>query len=1162
MALQQVKEHEEFKVFSVQHNEKHNPTDIPIVLIDNSGSTSDKFKKNSDILKKEVSVAKNYLTARGYKTCYVMYWSTSANFESKELNVVDIETNFKTRRISSSGGTDISVAMHAIPDTWYQEYTNIIIVTDGEINADKYKFNSQIFNLTKRKVDIKIMTVESNNYNYLNSNVNAGSKIYSTIQTNKLAKYIRSFECYNEYHEFEPFVNFYNPIVLKGEFSFKQWVFPEDKFDDFTKVIIKIINANINDKKYLEKVMYHLSFTIYQYTKYRTQKVKNEVVRLFTSLFEEAFEDSDYIKGVFEAEMVSHEEGTSKTFQQYKENRQKLFERTQEELYSNVKECFSKGKEFVSFVIKTKEENLARIITSNDMNAPIRLSDLYFMSGGIKYGDYNIPMFSVKTIDTDSSEQAVRQWVRAIYSRVHNMQANDERILYLFLTDMMSVVLSDLPVNIKFAYKNCARILLNALRFNSGGISQLTWLTMGNKPKPMIPGYFTMDEILTYCKNYYNPKLEVSLDEFWYGICWAYGYDKVISKQLPKEEDYDIKSLVEKITQANKKYKCENVVVTDESDYYDYITMEDTSAKGGYKLPEYKLGTKTFNVKFVISNETYAFLKTNSVNNKTTCPVTGRLLDLDSFVKVEPHANTTGNNFDFENFAVPIFDKTKYEKVSIDKFDKMQVQNLEIKIADTYDWTKYPYEFVPKVPMITEKLYKEKTQYRTSSEFKNQLALRYEWLSKLPMDNLAIAGGFCKSLIFDEKVNDIDIYMYGFDSDSEYNTRLEKLVGDLNKLIVEEIPNSVSLRAYKKEFNVYELMYFENVKDIKKDKFELQDLTQMKYIVKIQIIMKKHKEMKEIFNDFDLDSCCVLWNGLNLYFNERSYIAYKYLINIPRIDNFFTIVFDMRLLKYYNSGFRIVLPRVSIDWINKKIGEKDYFVIGQCKFFVNSIEGSNIYINKTELLMVKEEKPVRQATSIYSSIIGDVGSLDDSRSVVKFMKYVQRQNRVVERVKKNAESNVKMSETELLSQVDKEMKEELTKLNFFNKKNIKSQAYLGEDDSDSELDTKPVEKSRPDNNVVVVDEVGLPDVKVDVEEELVEPVKNPEEYIKVYFKVCENKDSRKINEFDNGTCELAFIFKYEDYHKQFDWYSDDVEVRNAFTEEKIKKQKEEATKNA
>jgi len=1077
-----------------------------------------------------------------------------------------------------------------------------ILLSDSEVNQDKHKFKDQIFNLTKRKINLNIVTLENNSYNYFNANVQAGSNIYKIVQENKLSKYIRRFECYNKFHQTEPFVNFYNPEIKKGQFSFKEYIFKEEDFNKFVEIIAETISMFQKNKDYLEKIIYHLSFTIYQYTKSKSQRIKNEVVRLFTALFEEVFDDSDYIKNIFESEMRNHEEGSSKTFQQYRENRKKLFERTQDELYANVSDCFSSGNQFTSFVIKTTDPNNNRIIVANSMDSPIRLSDLYFNNGGIKYGDYNVPMFSVYTKNKKSSEQAMRQWIRAIYSRIHNIQINDEKILYLFLTDMMSVVLSDLPDNVKKAYKNCARIMLNANRFNSGGIKQITWLTMGNKPRPMIPGYDSMDEILNYCKKYYNSTLEITPEQFWYGICHCYGVKELTDKQIP--QNYDIDTLINQLKQSNKKYQSEQIEFQDQLDYHDYITLEDTSLTGGYKLPEYKIGKKTFKIKFVISQESYNFLKSQSVDNKTKCPITGRLVDLDLFVKVPPVNNNVNYVVDHANFDMSIFDRKKYEKIDIGKLDKMAVENLTLKKSNEYDWTNYPYEFTPKVPIVTEKLYKERIQYKTTDEFKNQITIRYEWLKKLCMTNLAIAGGFCKSLIFDEKVNDIDIYMYGLNSDDEYFERLGKLVKDLTQLINEKYNKVMALAAYKKEFNVYELIYFENVNNLQKQTFELQDLTQMKYITKIQIIMKKHNEMKEIFNKFDLDSSCVLWNGSELYFNDRSYIAYKYLINIPRIDNFFTDVYDLRLLKYYSSGFRIILPRITEEQIKEKLSDENTFVIAKCKFFVNSIENCNVYINKTELIMVKEEKekPSANSVSIYNSIIGDLGSLNDSRSIVKFMKYVQRQNRLVERVKRNQENNIKMNDNELLDTINDEMKQDLENFKFKNKKYVKSDAYVtdSDSDSDSDSDTNTNNVKQPEiiqtetiqtetvqtdvitdldlksvstpirNNIIVLDN-SLEDTKpvtntdkvqdeISETEIVLEEVKKPEDYIKVYYKVCSPYDARKLNEFDNGVSQLNFIWEYDNYHGPFDWYNDNAETKNKEIEEKIKKEKEQFEK--
>jgi hypothetical protein len=410
-----------------------------------------------------------------------------------------------------------------------------------------------------------------------------------------------------------------------------------------------------------------------------------------------------------------------------------------------------------------------------------------------------------------------------------------------------------------------------------------------------------MDEILTYCTGYFNPDLSkiISTDEFWYGICWAYGLEELKSKQI--HHGYNIEQLIDILKLANKKYLFEKIELLDDLDYYDFVTLEDTSEIGGYKFPDYKIGKKIFKSKFVISPDSYEFLKSESKVGETKCPITGNMVKLTLLQKVGPKNLTNKYPINDQDFNMELFNTKKFEKVDIKKLDLMKLSGLELKKSTDYDFTNYPYEFVPRVPIITEKLYKERVQYRTSEEFKNQITIRYDWLNKLDFSNILIAGGFCKSLIFDEKVNDIDIYMYGLDSDIDYSNRLEKLVVDFTKIIGEKYKKSVSLQAYKKEFNVYELIYFENIKDLQKQNFQLEDLTQMKYICKIQIIMRKQTNKKDVFDSFDLDSSCVMWDGFDLLFNDRSYYAYKYMINIPRIDQFYTEIFDMRLIKYYNS---------------------------------------------------------------------------------------------------------------------------------------------------------------------------------------------------------------------------------------------------------------------
>lgn len=1150
---------------------------VPIILIDNSGSTTS-YIHGMTTLEYEVKLIQNKLTKLGCQQCHLMFWNSSHTLVNDPVNVTELYNTFKRLKINSHGGTDISVAIHYIPDLWYQKHTHIFIVTDGEVNEDKYKFTSQVFNLAKKYINLNIITVETNEYNYMKNIVNAGSNIFTVLQNNKLTKYVRLFECFNKFHKTEPFVNLCNPEIGKGEFSYREFVFSDEKFHDFVNIICEIINENRNNVDYLDKVMYFISFTIFSYVKNKSQKIKNEVINLFTSLFEEVFSDTKKLTNIFESEIISHVEGTGKTYQQYKENRKKLFERTLDDLKNNVMDCFATGK-FMSFIINTKNPKVKKILESNITNSYVRLSDTYYNNGAIHYGNHYLPMLPLDIIDNENSTQALRQWMRAIYARIHQIQVNDERILYLFLTDMMSIILSNLPDCIKNSYKKCAKVMLDAKRFNSGDLKQIVFLTMGNKPKPMISGYFTMEEIFEQCKKHFCINANISIDELWYGICLAYGDANLIKSQLP--HNYDKNELLEKLRQYNVDYLYENIVMEKDLEYIDYITFEDISETGGYKYPDYQYGKKIFKSSFLISHDTYEKLIDISTDGYTKCPITRSNVKLSSFIKIPPKKQNANNVAqDDSEFDMKIFNKQYFQKVNLIEADQMNLLNLPLKSVESYDFTNYPYEFYPPVPIITEKLYKEKEQYRTIHDYQNQLKLRFDWLKDINMTDLVIAGGFNKSIILDEKVNDIDIYMYGSSDDNKYFDTLSRLINDITTALCKKYTNITYLAAYKKEFNVYELIYFENVKNLQKDKFELQDLIQMKFITKIQIIMKKHLEAKDIFNIYDIDACCVLYDGKQLCFTDRSYFAYRYLITIPRIDNHYTDVFDMRLLKYYKSGFRIALPRLTIDQIKDRLDADNNFVLNKCKFHVQEIQNHNVFVDKCELLVEKVENEVKDdnnidklnqtGVSVYNSVIGDIGSLNDSRSIVSFMKYIKRQNKLVERVKNKLNKGETVNEENLLSEINKEMNEEIKQklkdLKLRGKRYVKHEVILSDNDDDLDSEDENVNKNivvdnKNDAHKTNSSDANSNTINVHIEESQnnnneLQLLKTPEEYIRVYYKVSTLNDTRTINEFDNGTSQLTFIWIYENYHKQKDWYNCNVEKQNKIIEDKEQLAKE------
>ena len=686
-----------------EHSKNKSKQNIPIFLIDVSSSTDcniHHYTKHlttncitnlNKIIDYEIYVVKNKLIELNCEYCYLIFWSDREKHSNEKISVNDVD-KVVAQFGKPNGNTDISVAINSIPDEWYQKNTDMYIITDGEITGNRYKFENQIFNLAKKYVNIHIITVEPNKNNYSCNNINAGSIIYSNLQTHKLTKYVRSFECYNLYHTTKPFINLYNPELLVDQFSFNKYVFSNKNFDKFFEIICQLLAKHKSDINYVNKMMYDLSFTIYTFTKNKPQSVKNEFIRLFTDLFSYDGANTNSIKNIFENEIVSHTEGVSKTYQQYRENRKILFEKTLDDLRNNVMESFQHGSKCCTFVINTSEDDVKRIIESNMANSYVKLNDTFYNNGGIHYGNHYLPVLPLSipnphntNVTNKTFEQPLRQWIRSIYARIHKMQTTDERILYLFLTDTMSICLSDLPEHIKTAWINCAEVMLQADRFNSGGIKQFVFLTMGNKPKPMVSGYFTMDEILTYCMKHFNKNLNIPLDDFWYGICLALNNNHLTKSQLPP--NFNSKELTNVLRSYNTMYLYENVSLEKELVYQDYITLEDISNAGGYKFPNYKYGSRTFVSNLLISHTTYNDLKMHSKKGTTKCPITGTTIKLSDFVKI-PKQSKNNNSLSRHNdsdFDMKIFNKLHFQRVDLISADKMDLSTVTLFSSSQLD---------------------------------------------------------------------------------------------------------------------------------------------------------------------------------------------------------------------------------------------------------------------------------------------------------------------------------------------------------------------------------------------------------------------------------------------------------------------------------------------
>ena len=108
----------------------------------------------------------------------------------------------------------------------------------------------------------------------------------------------------------------------------------------------------------IKKLTHDLSMTIYNITKSKPIKIKNDIIDMFLKLFVDV-NDFENLKQSLIDEINNHDKGISTTFQDYRTKRNRLFQRAQSNIYQNVKKSVSYNNltKFITIPIKTNNNN-------------------------------------------------------------------------------------------------------------------------------------------------------------------------------------------------------------------------------------------------------------------------------------------------------------------------------------------------------------------------------------------------------------------------------------------------------------------------------------------------------------------------------------------------------------------------------------------------------------------------------------------------------------------------------------------------------------------------------------------------------------------------------------------------------------------------------------
>ena len=164
----------------------------------------------------------------------------------------------------------------------------------------------------------------------------------------------------------------------------------------------------------------------------------------------------------------------------------------------------------------------------------------------------------------------------------------------------------------------------------------------------------------------------------------------------------------------------------------------------------------------------------------------------------------------------------------------------------------------------------------------------FPYINYLINNNICVAGGFLRSIILNQTVNDIDFFIYG------YVENYFVLIDNFIKIITNYFKSKFIIHLYKPQNKVLEII-ITSCFDI---------------IIKIQLILVNNEDIDSLLSSFDMNPCKIAYNGVEIIRKNECIDAYKYLINdIRDIDINKCINLDYRIKKYLNYGFDLIIEK-------------------------------------------------------------------------------------------------------------------------------------------------------------------------------------------------------------------------------------------------------------
>lgn len=866
----------------ITHAENRN---TPIFFIDVSGSTTDRLytnekNKSIKIMDYEFKLIREEAIKYHYTVAHIVCWSSEAMlFENvdpldrKKLKII------KKNISPIIGGTHLMSGFNLLTDSMidHNERTDIIILTDGEIDDSKEEIDEKIREIANKNVSIRIIAVEKGSKDYVNQNCSVGNQLYRYIRECNMTRVVNKFSIYNSLRR--EFVNLSNPIVPETHIPFEEQMFKRTDFkqfivfcDSLLKEKLQICNAvpDIDKQSFKHSIMkftHSLSLSIYHYIKSKTYNEQLGIIGIFCNMYQRFPPDLEiYIdaRKMLLSEVNNHLAGKSTTFTESKKAKHLDIENTNIELMSNVLGSIL-GNQFNdqdeiynnshSFMIRDWTNGKNIIIRNSGPLHDLRLEKMIFRKSSFKINNLIVPSMIVQHNDGDVMKiKSSVQWIRILYARILNVSPSNPYIWYYVAMDcliaMMSCIKQSRETDEQQFVSDYKRIinlfldeevfgtgkkLINMIEFNEKinidyRIIKGGQLYSGLKLTPLSLFYLIVKEFVI--ARFTNNDKKISFHENIKKMCFKQiSYDLGICANANETEILENPENVETENTEFNKFNWDDlrlglIDLIKTKSLIEVIDCSDTNIMliGSHQIQDTDIicpGRIIFNSKSDPCNICDAC---ESLINYNLIPATNKE-DMDQISNlIESLSHPSGL---YKNHFIDGRLHKKFGTLTgIDDNDKLISPDVFCEHVNDES-----VEFDNMI--IVDPISGSKMRVRTQEEFLHGVKSKFPFLIDLDMNNVVLAGGFVRSILLKQEMKDFDFFFHGLETSDQYIQRFNKLVLDLvNNVRAHYAKCNINIKFgffFKPTFNVFEMICFEDPGNHINDEFVLDNFHKYKF---------------------------------------------------------------------------------------------------------------------------------------------------------------------------------------------------------------------------------------------------------------------------------------------------------------------------------------------